>query len=366
MMEKKKTTKMSKKMIGIIVAAILVLSAVGIYMTLYSGAIQVETAVIEKATVLKLIKETGTVESDSSSVITAKSAMEIKRFDFKEGDSIKAGQVILQTDLTAAQLTVKSMESDAAGLRVQYNRAKETAAQSKLLFEQGAISQDDYLLATTAEKQLAAQVSSINYAIASMRENLDTGGITAPIDGVITQVYVKVGEIAQPGSPIVEISDLQSLYIAAELIASDADQIKTGSKVLVYNTDANFRDEKAFVRKIYLKAMDLVSDLGISQKRVKVEIALSGNQSLRLGNTMDVEITADSRENVIAVPKKAVFEMTMKNQVYVVEQGKAMLRDVELGLKGEDFWEVLSGLSVGEIVIISPGNDISAGTRVKI
>ena len=364
-MEKLKKLKVNKKMTGVILIAVLILAAVGFYVVQQGNAKLVEAEQVSKGTVQKLIKETGTVESDASSLVSAKSVMEIKALNFKEGDSVKAGQVILNTDVTAAQLTVKSMEAEAASLRISYNRAREIADQSKLLLSQGAISQDEYDSAAAARDQLAAQVSSLSYSIASMRESMDAGGITAPIDGVITEVYVKTGDTIQPASPILEISDLSLLFLSTNLIASDADRIKTGAKVLVYTKDAGTIDDKAFVRKIYLTAFDLVSDLGISQKRVRVEIAVSDGSKLRIGNTMNVDITVEMRENVLMVSKKAVFELNQKNHVYVMEKGKAVLRQVELGLKGEDTWEVLSGLTEGDSVIISPDNAISDGTRVK-
>ncbi len=364
---KNKKLKISRKMLGgIIIAMIIVVVAAGVYVTQLGNATLVEAEVIKNGTVSQLIKETGTVDSEHSALVTAKSVMEIKSLSFQEGDTVKAGQVILKTDVTAAQLTVKSMESEAAGLRIQYSRAKDTAAQNKLLLDQGAISQDEYLSAVTIRDQLAAQVSAMNYSISSMKENMDSGGITAPIDGVITQVYVETGDTVQPASPILEISDLKDLFLTANLVASDADLIKVGNKASVYTKDSVARDDKAFVRKIHIKAFDLISDLGISQKRVKVEIQLGDSAKIRLGNTMNVDITVDMRENVLVVSKKAVFEVNLKNHVYVIFKGKAVLRQVELGLKGEDGWEVLSGLTSGEQVIISPDNSITDGTRVKI
>lgn len=364
-MEKKPKGSKNKKLIGIAVAVILVLAVAGAVWMQSAGGIAAETELVTLGNVSKVIKQTGTVESDATSLITAKAVMDIKRFDFQEGDVVTAGQVILSTDVTAAQLTVKSMESEAAGLRIQYNRAKDMTTRSKLLYEQGAISREDYLVVETTERQLASQLSAVNYSIASMKETMDTGGITAPISGVITQVYAKVGETVMPGSPILELSDMDRLYISTHLIASDADQIKTDSQVLVNDEDTGFYDPNAVVRKIHLKAIDFVSDLGISQKRVKVEIRLSTIDGVRLGSEMDVEITVDSRTNVVVASKKAIFEFDGTHYVYVVEDGKAALREVEPGLKGEDYWEIRSGLAEGEIIIVSPGNEINEGTKIK-
>ena len=108
-----------------------------------------------------------------------------------------------------------------------------------------------------------------------------------------------------------------------------------------------------------------MSDLGVSQKRVTVEVSFGSEKTARLGSDVDVQITVDKKENVLRVPDLAVFEKGRKNCVYVVKDGKAVLREIKTGLEGEDYMEVVSGLSVGDKVILSPGDNISDGVRIK-
>jgi len=108
-----------------------------------------------------------------------------------------------------------------------------------------------------------------------------------------------------------------------------------------------------------------MSELGVNQKRVTVEISLGTTEPIRLGSDVDVEITVEKKKNVLRVPDLAVFEKEKKDCVYVIEGGKAVLREIKTGLEGEDFMEVLSGLAEGDTVILSPNDDITDGIKVK-
>jgi len=353
-----------KKWIVIAAAAVLVIAAAA-YSAMNAGVV-VETAAAERGEVIRLIKETGTVESESTITITAKNSGEVRGLAVEEGDRVKAGDLLMADGGTSAELDLKSQQAQLAGLQAQYSQALELAAKNKALYEQGALSRQEYDASNTAVKQLASQIASLQYSIQSYAESSGAGGVRAPMDGVLTGVFVKEGESVAPGAALFEISNLDDIYVKADFIAEDADQIREGDKARVYNKDAGFEDGNASVKKVHLKATDKMSDLGVSQKRVTVEISFGGAVSVRLGSDVDVEITVEKKDNVLRVPDLAVFEKGKKNCVYVIDGGKAVLREIETGLEGEDYMEVVSGLSEGEIVILSPGDDIEDGVRVKV
>ena len=354
----------SKKWI-MIGAAVILVAAVAGFAALNSG-ISVEAAAIERGEVAKVLKETGTVESKSTVTVTSKTSGEIKGLTVEEGDRVKAGDVLIASGGTSAALDIKSQQAELAGLQVQYSQARDLANKNKALYDQGAMSYEAYNASNTAAKQLAAQIASLQYSIQSYADSSGAKGVTAPVDGVLTGVFVKEGESVTPGTPLFEISNLNDIYVKTDFIAEDADLIHVGDTAGIYNKDAGFSDEKGSVRKIYLKAEDKMSDLGVNQKRVTVEIAFSSPQTVRLGSDMDVEVTVDKKQNVLRVPDLAVFEKGKKDCVYVIEGGKAVLREIKTGLEGEDDMEVLSGLSEGDMVILSPNDTISDGVRVKI
>lgn len=353
---------MNKKLIiPVLIVIVLVIWA----LTAYTGGVPAELTRVEKGQVVKLIKESGTVESQNAITITAKNGGQLENVFVEEGQPVKQGDMLIKWKATGTQLDIKSMQSELTGLQVQYNLAREIADKNKLLYEQGALSYEEYNQSAAAAKQLTAQIDALNYSIKSYGTAASPSDVTAAMDGVVTAVYVKKGEYVAPGSPLFELSDLSSLYVKTDLIAADADQIKVGDVVNVYRDDTGYFDDRCTVKKIHIKAEDKVSELGISQKRVTVEIALGSKPAPGLGRDVDVQIIADKRDDVIFVANTAIFEQDKKDCVYVVHDGKAVRTEVKTGLKGEDNTEIVSGLSEGEWVVLSPDSAIEEGIKIK-
>ena len=349
-----------------IIIALGIVIIVGALVASYiSSGVPVDSAVASEGTVSKLVSESGTVESRSAVLLTAKLTGEIRGILVEEGDSVKKGDPLVTGDGTSAKLDIKSLEAELRGLQAQYNQAADLARKSKTLYNQGAISGQEYQQAQTAANQLSAQVDALRYSISSYANSSGGAGLTAPIDGVITGIFAKEGESIMMGQPLIEISNLEDIYVSADLIVGDADLVETGNAVRIFDKDSGIDDPKGKVSKVHLKAQDYLSDLGITQKRVRVEIALSQEKTPRLGSRVDVEITVAQKMNVLRIPDTAVFNFNDVPHVYVIENRKAKLHEVSLGLEGEDYVEILSGLDLKDEVILSPGNDISDNTRVK-
>jgi len=257
------------------------------------------------------------------------------------------------------------MRAQISGLQVQLNQANEMAAKNKRLYDEGAVSFEEYNQATVEAKQIQSQIAAINYTIAGLSEAGGSKGVIAPISGTVTSVLVNEGEIVAPGTAMIEITDAENAYIKVNLISEDADEIAQDCQVRVFSENEKLIDENATVGKIFVKAQDVMSDLGISQKRVPVEVVLSVEKNLRLGSNVNVEIVADKRENVLTVPENAVFEINRQQYVFTIEDGKAKLTRVQTGLEGEKYIEVVSGLAEGDLVITSPAKEIEDGKAVN-
>lgn len=351
-----------------IIAVVVIVALAGAYaVTVFSGGVEADVVTAEKGLVRKLIKETGTVESDNSIIISSAFSGEIKGLVGSTGDLVNSGELLLTGDKGVAQLDLKSLRAQLSGLEISYSRAKETAGRNKTLYEQGALSREEYDTALAAEKELEAQVSSLRYSIESYAKASGSSGVTSPINGTITEVFVKEGEYVTVGAPLFEIADLDKLCIKANLISEDADMVEVGDEVLIYEEKGGgLPAVGSRVRRIHLKAKEEVSGLGIIQKRVAVEIEMSPGISPRLGSDVDLAIIVVEKEAELQVPLGSVFQMDGNSYVYVSEGGKAVLRQVEKGLEGDGHVEITSGLTSGERVIVSPGNDIEDGTKLKL
>lgn len=363
-MKKGKRKGLAGKVVIALVAIAIV--AAGGYYAYLGSSIEVTAVPAAYGAIEKLITETGSVEARNSVVISSKIQGQLSSLDVSEGDTVKEGQRLATYAADSGVADIGSMRAQISGLQVQLNQANELAAKNKHLFDEGAVSFEEYNQATVEAKQIQSQIAAINYSIAGLSEAGGAKGVIAPISGTVTSVLVNEGEVVSPGAPMIEITDAEDTYIKVNLVSEDADEIAQGSRVRVLSENEKLIDENASVSKIFVKAQDVMSDLGISQKRVPVEITLGIEKNLRLGSNVNVEIISDMRENVLSVPENAVFEINRQQYVYVIEDGKAKLTSVQTGLEGEKYTEITSGLAEGDLVITSPAKEIEDGKTVKV
>ncbi|MDR1572291.1 MAG: efflux RND transporter periplasmic adaptor subunit [Clostridiales Family XIII bacterium] len=345
-----------------IVAIAVVLAAGGAYAYTSSGAIPADTAVAGRETVMETIEETGVVAARQVSVVLAKGNYDVVSVLCGTGDMVEAGATIMTTDVSTGDSDARSLEAQAAGMEAQLAQARQSVGRLWSLYESGAVSRSEYDAAETLEKELSAGLESLRHTIRGVRENALSNRVEAPRAGMVTELFVSEGDTAVMGSPLVEISDMGDLYIRASLFADDAAKVRVGDRAIL----PDWPDIACTVEKVFPKAREEMSELGIAQKRVDAEIALSDFEGFVLGADVDLEIVIDEKAGVIAVPRKAVFALDGEDFVYVAKDGRASLRQIEVGLKGEDLYEIAANLAEGESVIVSPDGALADGSRLRL
>ena len=119
------------------------------------------------------------------------------------------------------------------------------------------------------------------------------------------------------------------------------------------------------VKKIYPSGFTKMSSLGVLQQRVPVLVDFDNSKlGLRPGYELDVKIVVAAKDDALLLPSEAVFAKAEGPAVFVVENGRAQLRTITTGLKGDDDYEVTDGLEPGDAVILRPPSDIGPGARV--
>ena len=356
--------KRKMKKIILITGAVIIASAAMAFAYMNSGTV-VDREEVKTGDLVQLIKDNGVVEAEGTITLTAKTSMEITKVYAKEGDFVNKGDIILSNNDTTANLDISVLKAQAAGVSAQAANANSIANNSKSLFEAGAISQAEYNAAKATASQLTSQLASLNYSIQSFKQGAGIGGLASPVSGYITELYANEGETVSPGLNIVEISPLETLYITLNLIPEDALKVKIGNPVKILQ-DEIMISNACKVERISKKAKETISDIGIGQKRVEVRISVPKDvEGLLLGNNVDVEIQTALLENVLRISSKAVFEKEGLQYVYTVIDEKAKLTQVETGVEGEEYTEITKGLKVGDVLILSPGNNITDGTKIK-
>jgi HlyD family secretion protein len=353
--------KGKKKRLALLIAIAVLVLAGGGYAYMLASVTPVDTALAREGAVQETLRGTGSVTAEQASVVIAKNNYEITSVLCAVGDAVEAGDRLLTTDETSGESDVLRLEAEASALRVQLTQARETARRLRTLYENGAVSESEYDAARALEQELSARLLSMQHSIQSAESGIRPNYAAAPLRGVVTELFVSAGDSAVMGQPLVEVSDLDALYIKVNLMADDAAKVRVGDRTLLTERP----DDVCYVRKISPKVTESLSDLGIVQKRVEVEIALENQSGFVLGGDVDIEIVIDEADGVIVVPKKAVFSQDQKDCVYLVLDGRAVLREARVGLKGADVYEIQEGLEAGDTIIVSPGGSIVDGTRVR-
>ncbi len=373
---------------------LLIASAGGFYyISSQDKGIPVEVGYVEKGKVLEYVEETAYAKSDNEHVIYSDISGVLKDVMAREGDSIQKGDILATVEGDDIELQIKSLTAQLSGAdasasysyvesaRLARDEASRTLSNMEKLFEEGAVSKDDFLKAQTAYEvaqqtygqalsqynSAKAQSRTIGYEIDLLENNRDKLTITSNEDTQVTLLHVKEGEYISPGMPLFELGSLEELFLEADVLVSDVGDVKKGQTVLIENEDIGLAETRGVVERISPKAFSKISELGIEQKRVKVEMVSDTlSDKIRLGYEVDVRIITREMNDVLRVPDNAVFEIGEKPHVFVVEEGKTVLKPVSVIFEGNDYFAIENGISEGDVIILSPGNELEEGIRISI
>ncbi len=149
-------------------------------------------------------------------------------------------------------------------------------------------------------------------------------------------------------------------------MADEASRVYDGAQVMIENKDLGIYGLKGIVRKIYPKAFNKISQLGVEQKRVKIEIDfLDMMPDLKPGMDMDIKVITSIKDEIVIIDEKAIFEYFGHDYVFINDKGIAKMREIEKGIEEDGRVEILKGLAEGEYIVISPGEKMTEGKRIK-
>lgn len=359
-----------------------------------------KTSKVKSGTIQNTLEETGTVYSKRVNTFYSDMSQRVKVLNVSVGDKVKKGDIILTYEnnydleierankqieaITATyNETVKgadfqeisNMKLNISTIETNLGFARNNFEKTKVLYENNAVSEVEYKeaennvialenqlqeaknnydlmmqgVSSNVKKQYEAQIEEIMVQIKILEQNIEQASIKAEFDGIITELNVNQGGMTQPGVPVVEIQEESSLGIYVEVLAEDAVKTVAGMPFIIDNGKES-RELK--INRIYPKAKALVSELGVEQKRVRIEADLEDAVVFKIGAEVDVTIVLEEKKDVLLVDRDAVYEKNQKEYVTVIEGGKEIEKEVTTGLKNDEYAEVTSGLSENEVVLI--------------
>ena len=299
----------------------------------------VEVVTIGEEAVKQTSEYTGTVEAFKTNNISSNSGSRIKRILVDVGSRVSRGQrLVILDDVNIAQQQIAL-----ANLKRELDRARE-------LVKIGGGTQQ-------AVDQLQAQYDASARAIRTMQENTV---LTSPVSGVVTAKNYDAGDLPS-GLPILTIEQQQPLKVIVNVNESEYPYVKRGMPVTVkFDT---YGDE-VFQGQVYL----IHPTVDATSRTFQVEVAITNrNDKVRTGMFARVNFNYGTTHSVV-VPDRAVQKQVGSGvrYVWVYQGGEVELREVELGQRLEDRYEVKGGLAAGSQVVIAGASRLQDGAKVQL
>ena len=324
-----------------------------------------DVLVLRPLELTRTLAVSGGLKAVNSALVKAKVAAEIKSLTVREGDSVKAGQVIGQLDTTEYDLRLKQAEQTAASARAQLDIAKRALENNRALVAQGFISPTG--LETSVSNEAAAQATWQSAAAATelARKARADSVLLAPISGVISQRMAQPGERVGVDAKIVEVVDLSRIELEAAVAPEDMGGVQVGQSARL-SVDGLTEPAIASVVRINPSTQS-------GTRAVLVYLALQTQPGLRQGLFARGSIELQ-RKTALVVPISAVRIDQAQPYVLAVLDGKIAQRSVSLGLRGEarlegrldSVVELTGGILEGSAVLRGTAGAVRDGTPVKL
>lgn len=423
---------MKKKTMIIAAVAVIAAAAIAVAVVKSRGEkpTEVQTAEASPQTVVQKVNATGKVQPKTQVKISADVSARIMRLGVEEGDRVEQGQFLVELDREAYLAAVESAQANVRSAEATAQLVQESMLQAEREYKRAAeivrLKLDSQARLDAAEAAYKVEVARYESALgdaararASLkqaRDSLSKTSIYAPMAGVITELRREQGEIAI-GSQFQEdvilvISDMSEMEVQLDVDENDIVSIVRGD---VAEIEVDALPDRKLKGTVYEIANSAKSANGQAQAQSQtqktefvVKVAITEPPvELRPGMTAAADIVTDTKDGALSVPVQCVTVRTLEQLegkdkdgakqgsagvkdanaengasafkadedgfvqiVFVLEDGKAVARQVETGIQGENLLEITSGLKPGETVISGGyraiSRDLKNGAKVKV
>ncbi|MCI0640549.1 MAG: efflux RND transporter periplasmic adaptor subunit [Gemmataceae bacterium] len=368
----------------------------------------VDVAVAKKGSLRVVVEEDGKTRIRERYLLSAPVAGHLQRIELKAGNGVHAGKTVVawiepadpallddrakaeaEAKVRSAQSNEKMAQAKLDLAKVHFELAKTNHDRARELKEANSISKQEYDDAEhkermsfhewkAAQSTLQVAISDLQWAQAALVHTQSrvpgkpyNGGkfeMRAPVTGKVLRVFQESAAVVTPGAKLLEIGDPLDLEIEIDVLSRDAVSIRSGNTVFFehWGGEAPLLGR---VRHVEPAAFLKISALGVEEQRVWVIADFVDPPEKRgaLGDAFRVEARIVTWEgaDILQVPAGALFRKKEQWSVFVVADGRAQLRAVEVGRSNGLDTEIRSGLSAGDQIVVHPGDRIQDGVQVQ-
>ena len=344
---------MKQKCIPVIVFAAVSLMLVGCNQESKSGSsphkqhsskiVQVETQPVTARTLTEQVMGYGVVKSHNSVALKSLETSQITAIYFKAGETVKKGQLLVQFDPASAKAKV-------ARDQAQLNATKQTWLRQKELVNKGVVTRSTYDDSESDYKQALAQLEQDKSQLTDL-------AIKAPFDGVISQTDFHVGDIVTVGNTLATLYTPDQLSIEYQLPAVQKQDYHLDQTVTVYSELTPSEHAQGTVSYV---------SPNIAMGLVTLKAKLPDVKQFSPGQNVKVVQQTRQLLQQVTIPASSLITNIQGAQVFIVVNNKARLRDVKVGQYYDGYVQILSGLAVGDQLVINGQNYLRTDQKVEV
>jgi HlyD family secretion protein len=355
----------------------------------------VELATVEAGTLQVTVDEDGETRARDRYVVAAPAAGRVSRIDLRDGDAVAQGQPVAElwplplssreraeqlARIAAAEAALREAQSRSARSEADLAQRKRERVRTDELVSNRFVSPQAAEQARSAETLAAEEAAAAKARVRAAAADLEAaraallaidagraGGavtIRAPVAGRVLRIPERSERVVVAGTGLMTLGDPARLEVVVDVLSQDAVKVRPGMPVLLEGWGGP-KALRAQVRTVEPFAFTKVSALGVEEQRANIVADfVDPPGALGDGYRVEARIVVWSAENVLKVPASALFRQGEKWAAFVSENGRARLRQVEVGQRSALEAQILDGLKAGEQVVRHPSNTIEDGTRV--
>lgn len=302
----------------------------------------------------------GQIKATNSAFIKARVAGELQNLLVREGDVVKAGQVIARVDPIESQARARQAQQQAEAAKAQVDIAKRNFDNNSSLVAQGFISKTALESSISSLEAAQATYRAAQAAVEVANKAVEDTVLRSPMDGLIAQRLAQTGERVSIDARIVEVVDLRHLELEASLSAADSLAVKVGQR-------ASLRVEGA-ATPVAAKVVRINPSAVAGSRAVLVYLALDASAGLRQGLFAQGTL-ATSTSKGLAVPLQSVRTDKPEPYLQVIADGQVQHVTVRPGQRGDYQGEVMVAVQdvpAGALVLQGSVGTVRAGTPAAL
>lgn len=315
-----------------------------------------EVITVEKGDITLSTEKTGQVVSDNEVSVYTTASQRVEKVYFKAGDNVKKGDVVVTFYPVDKNETLRKIEMKRLEIQKYERNVRNAEELVKIGGESKVNLSDARITLETAQLELATLQEDLS---------LIKSEITSPVDGVITSMTADENYKVNTETTLFKVSDTENMKVEVSLSDSQIKNIAVGQRVEI-TSDALPEGDK--VEGVVSEISGVASkSSNLDESNTTVTIKFNDPKGLRPGTTINAVIYYKESKDVIKVPYSAVLNENGKYYLFTVGSGnKVSKKEIKVGTNDDSYYEIASGLSVGDKVITVADESLKEGDKIKI